>query len=220
MARITKNNIEELQHKLLNWFKVNGRDFPWRDKGLTPYQVVIAETLLQRTKAETVSSFYTKFISAFPDWIDLFNAETESISNYLRPIGLYSQRANLLKKLAAEMVARNGNLPTDRKELESIPFLGQYIANAVELIVFKQAKPLLDVNMARVLERYFGSRQLADIRYDPYLQNLAHKVIDIPDSVNLNWAILDFAALVCKALRPLCHQCILRQKCTYFKSNK
>ena len=39
--------------------------------------------------------------------------------------------------------------------------------------------------MARVLERYFGPRNLADIRYDPYLQELAHKVVDADDAIHI-----------------------------------
>ena len=49
--------------------------------------------------------------------------------------------------------------------------MAQYIANVVELIIFNQPSPLLDVNMARELERLFGARQMADIRFDTYLQN-------------------------------------------------
>jgi len=63
--------------------------------------------------------------------------------------------------------------------------------------------------MARVLERYFGPRKLADIRYDPYLQKLAHRVVDCEAPAAVNWAILDLAALVCKARGPRCSQCPL-----------
>ena len=85
--------------------------FPWRKKGLSNYQLVIAETLLQRTKADTVSKFYLQFIKDFPSWKSLVEAELEKIENQLKPLGLYKQRAMRLKKLAEEMVKRNGRLP-------------------------------------------------------------------------------------------------------------
>ena len=51
--------IPLFQDKLLSWFKNNGRHyFAWRQKNLTAYEIVIAEILLQRTKAETVEKFY------------------------------------------------------------------------------------------------------------------------------------------------------------------
>ncbi|MDQ3111021.1 MAG: hypothetical protein M3R17_14095 [Bacteroidota bacterium] len=58
--------------------------------------------------------------------------------------------------------------------------MGQYIANAVELVVFNQPSPLIDVNMARVIELFFGARKMADIRYDPWLQGLAYRLVNHP----------------------------------------
>jgi len=208
--------IELFRKKILAWFADHRRAFPWRRDNLSAYELIIAEILLQRTKAETVSTFYTQFLGEFPNWQALATADLVTIENYLIPIGLYRQRAQRLKKLAIYLVENNEVLPLDRTELENVPFMGQYIANAVELLVFNKRKPLLDVNMARVLERYFGPRKLSDIRYDPYLQQLANDFANHPESKFLNWAILDFAALVCKARKPTCLNCLLNTTCQYF----
>ena len=215
MANTNSKNIIEIQTKLLKWYRHNGRNFPWRKGKLTQYQLIISETLLQRTRAETIASFYTKFIIDFPNWKVLSNTPLAILETYLKPIGLYKQRASRLQNLAKEMVRRKGKLPSDREELESIPFLGQYIANAIELLIFKERSPLLDVNMARVLERYFGERKLSDIRYDPYLQQLSRDFVNHEKSKELNWAILDFAAIICKPM-PKCDICPLKEKCFYF----
>jgi A/G-specific adenine glycosylase len=217
MAAVTAKNIIKFQQKLLTWYDTDGRHFPWRNKRLTQYQIIIAETLLQRTKAETVSKFYSQFIKDFPNWTSLAQADTAAIELYLKPIGLYRQRAKRLKNLAVEMVKRKGKLPRDRAELESMPFMGQYIANAVELIIYKQPSPLIDVNMSRLIERYFGKRKMADIRYDPYLQKLSYKVVNHSRAKEINWSILDFAALICKSQKPNCKSCQLNSNCSYFK---
>ena len=47
------------------------------------------------------------------------------------------------------------------------------------LLCHNQPFPMIDVNMARVLERYFGTRKLVDIRYDNYLQSLAKRVVSL-----------------------------------------
>ena len=212
----SQNKITLFQDKLLSWFASTGRHhFPWRKEKLSPYQIVIAEVLLQRTKAETIEKFYNKFLCTFPSWESIADAEIGFIEEQLRPIGLYRQRAKRIKDLAVEMVKLRGEFPTDRHLLDEIPFLGQYIANAIELQVFNKPKPLLDVNMARVIERYFGERQMADIRYDPYLQNLAYMVTNHPQAKELNWAILDFAAAVCKARKPQCEKCLLSTSCKF-----
>lgn len=216
-VHITATAIGQFQSTLLAWFAVHGRVLPWRQPGLGDYELFIAEVLLQRTKAENVANYYPRFLAAFPSWESLANIDSELLEEYLRPLGLAAQRTPRIKALAAEMVARHGKIPRDRADLETIPLVGQYIANAIEQVIFNQPSPLLDVNMARLLERYFGPRKLADIRYDPYLQELARRVVAHPQAKQLNWAVLDFAALVCKALRPRCPGCPLNRNCLYFE---
>lgn len=70
--------------------------------------------------------------------------------------------------------------------------------------------------MARVLERFFGPRQLVDIRYDPYLQTLARQTVDPEIPQQYNWAVLDLAALVCTPRKPKCEVCPLSQRCSYY----
>lgn len=217
-AHISPAAIALFQSVLLRLFPLGGRAFPWREPGLSDYELVIAEVLLQRTKAGTVAKYYVPFITRFPGWHFLAGVERTTLEDYLRPLGLATQRAQRLQSLASEMVARNGKLPTDRADLETIPLFGQYIANAIEQVIFNRPRPLLDVNMARLLERYFGPRKLADIRYDPYLQELAQRVVSHPGAKQLNWAILDFAALVCTAANPRCPGCPLNHDCAYFEA--
>ncbi len=215
IKKIPKKKIEFFQEKILEWYKNNGRKFYWRRKGLTHYQYIIAEVLLQRTKAETIAKFYPNFLKDFPNWKALANADRQKLEDYLKPVGLYRQRSKRLLSLAQEMVKRKERLPKDRKELESIPFMGQYIANAVELVIFNQPSPLVDVNMARVLERFFGPRKMADIRYDPYLQVLSYKIVEHESAKKINWAILDLAAKVCRP-KSLCSTCLLKEGCKYY----
>ncbi|QJB35931.1 hypothetical protein HF329_33325 [Chitinophaga oryzae] len=213
---ILESNINRFQVALLIWYKFYGRhNLPWRKQSLSSYEIVIAEVLLQRTKAETINKYYQDFISTFPNWEAIVKSSLSFLENKLRSIGLYRQRAQRLKNLAIEMVRRNGEFPQTRSSLELMPFLGQYIVNAILLQIFNQPTPLLDVNMSRVLERYFGNRQLSDIRYDPYLQDLAYRVVNHKDSKIINWAILDFAAEICTARKPQCEKCLLSATCQF-----
>jgi len=213
--KISDNQIKYFQDEVFTWYKKNGRHFPWRNSSATNYQKIISGVLLQRTKAETVSKFFPKFIKKYPSWKKLGNATELELKEILRPLGLYNQRGSRLYKLAQEMKKRNGRFPINRAMVEEIPMMGQYITNAYELFILNRPSPLLDVNMARVLERYFGPRKLTDIRYDPYLQDLSKKVVKHVMSKEINWAILDFGAINCTARNPKCIDCILIKKCNY-----
>jgi A/G-specific adenine glycosylase len=214
-ALSSDSKIQDFQELILKWFSTNSRDFPWRKKSISKYQIIISEILLQRTKAETAAKFYPKFIKKYPSWKQLGEASQIELQQAFKPIGLYIQRGNRLFALAQEMKKRKGLLPKNREEIEEIPMMGQYLSNAYELFVLNRPSPLLDVNMARVLERYFGKRQLSDIRFDPYLQDLSHKLVNHPNSKELNWAILDLGALICTNRHPLCFKCPLNVQCKH-----
>lgn len=210
---VYEEDINYFQCQLLGWFQEQGRHFPWRNRSATNYELILSEVFLQRTKAETVSKFLPVFLKQYPSWKQLAKATKEELQEILKPLGLYKQRGERLYKLAQELKKRKGRFPKERTQVEDISMMGQYITNAFELYVLKKNSPLLDVNMARLLERFFGKREMADIRHDPYLQSLAYKVINVKESKKLNWAILDFAALICKARSPKCDTCVLRSKC-------
>ena len=100
-----------------------------------------------------------------------------------------------------------------RIDIEELPGVGQYIANAILLFCHGEAQPLLDAGMARVLERVFGSRKLADIRHDPYLQGLAFEIVQCEKAREINWAILDLAATTCLVRKPRCDECPIFSMC-------
>jgi A/G-specific adenine glycosylase len=205
--------IRRFRRSLLHWFGKRGRTFPWRSPTVSLYKLIVTEVLLQRTTAATVAAFYEPFFERYPSWVALASARESQLRLDLRPIGLWKRRAAVLSSLARMMTARRGRFPRLRANIEALPGVGQYVANAISLFAHAQPAPLLDSNMARVLERYFGPRRLADIRYDPYLQTLAHQVITVPESRALNWAILDLASLVCRRRKPLCPTCPVRAHC-------
>jgi len=212
--------IRLFRWELLRWYNTHGRNFPWRNVTGNKYQMIIAEVLLQRTRAETVASFFPKFVGKFSSWRNLASASSTQLKQHLQPIGLWRRRATSIKALAREMVRRNGRFPRNREEIETLSGVGQYIANAVLLFCHSEPQPLLDVNMARVLERVFGPRKLADIRYDPYLQQLAATIIRCKSPADLNWAILDLAAIICLIKKPRCIICPLSSICDYAKSRR
>jgi A/G-specific adenine glycosylase len=210
-------DIQLFRKTLIRWYAKAGRQFPWRRARAPRFHQVVSEVLLQRTRAETVAAFWPAFLSRFPSWSSLAAASIDDVQSLLKPIGLSAQRAPRLKALATAIAATNGRFPPTRDEIEALPGVGQYIANAVLLFCHDEPRPLVDVNMARVLERFFGPRKLADIRYDPYLQQLANAVVAGKNSHTLNWAILDLAATVCKFRAPLCDKCPLSANCRFYQ---
>jgi A/G-specific adenine glycosylase len=214
VSGVPRPHVERFQTALREWFVQHRRDFPWRCDDTTVYEQIVSEVLLQQTPAQRVAAFLPAFFGRFSMWDQLAISREDELGVHLRPLGLWRRRARVLVALGRELAQRAGRLPSSREELETLPAVGQYVASAILLFEQGLPEPLLDVNMARVLERYFGPRRLVDIRYDPYLQALAREVV-ASDAVTMNWAVLDLAALVCKPRTPLCEQCPLQEGCLY-----
>lgn len=176
------------------------------------FERVCVEVLLQRTRADSVASVYASFFGRFGGWPDIAKASIGELEEHLKPIGLWRRRAISLNGLAIYAAKRDGMFPDDPVELGKVPGVGQYMRNAILLFQHGATMPLIDVNMARVLERFVRPRVLADIRYDPWLQAACHWLVrDKP--IETNWATLDFAASVCVARRPACQACQVLPLC-------
>lgn len=215
-----KQRLTRLAGDLVDWASQNGRDFPWRAKQASLYEQVVVEVLLQRTTATAVARFYEDFVTTFPGWEELAEAELEDLEHFLRPLGLWRRRAKSLQGIARYAAENDGVFPVDPGEHRAIPAVGQYVSNAILQFQHGRAAPLLDVNMARVIERYLRPRRLADIRHDPWLQGAAHWLVRGENARHVNWAVLDFAALVCVSRTPRCHTCPVRTRCNYYRATK
>ncbi len=82
----------------------------------------------------------------------LSRATEEDLRVFLQPLGLSRRRAATHQKLALELNRRRGRFPRTRDELENLPVVGQYVANAVLVQVHDEPAPLLYGGLARVLD--------------------------------------------------------------------
>lgn len=207
-----------LRPQLLSWFRSSGRSFPWRDPRREPYEIAVAEILLQKTTAATVARAYSGFIKRYPSWASLALARLEDLESELKPLGLWRQRAQVLRQLAQSIEERGGTIPSSRAELERLRGIGPYTASAVLAIVYGRTEALLDVNMARLLDRFFGPIGSSGKERSRSLHRLASLLVEGEHCLQVNWSVLDFGALVCKARRPRCQECQLKVECWYART--
>src|SRR5258708_701692 len=111
LASEAVDRVPWLRRRLLSWFERYGRSFPWRDPGRTPYEVVVAEILLQRTTAAGVARAYSGFIERYPSWANLAQAPPEGPEKALRPLGLWRQKAVAFKHFAQSIEEHGVSFP-------------------------------------------------------------------------------------------------------------
>src|SRR5690606_20932128 len=85
------------------------------------------------------------------------SANSEDVQELLRPLGLFRKRAEALIELASILRDRhNGSVPTTSVDLERLPSVGRYTANAFRCFRLRERVPIVDANVVRVFSRYFG----------------------------------------------------------------
>ena len=74
---------------LLDWYDANRRVLPFRGTR-DPYAVWISEIMLQQTRTDAVSGYYTRFLNRFPNIAALAQADEQEVLKYWEGLGYYS----------------------------------------------------------------------------------------------------------------------------------
>jgi len=211
--------IAAFRYVLLRWYRRHGRSYPWRESP-TPFHVLLAEMMLQRTKADQVVPVYRKLLNKYPTAGELAEADLGYLQNILNPLGL-AWRIPRFKEMAKALVERfNGVVPEKREELTSLPGVGDYVSGAVLSIAFQKPQWVVDSNIVRLFRRYFGIQTSPEGRRDAHVIELAKRFTSKRKPKEPTLAILDFTALVCTPALPKHKMCPLRSKCVYFNTGR
>jgi A/G-specific adenine glycosylase len=202
-----------LSHRLLEWYDLNAREMPWRGVG-DPYAIWISEIMLQQTQVDTVVSYYLRWMARFPTLKSLASAAEQDVLQLWEGLGYYSRARNLLKAARQVMEHYQGQLPSQRHELESLPGIGPYTAGAIASIAFGLDEATLDGNIRRVMARLFNVTLPArSPEGEKLLWKLAAEHLPAGRAGDYNQALMDLGATVCTPQNPLCLFCPLMSFC-------
>ena len=199
-------------NKIFPWWSSHKRDFPWRDT-LDPFRILISEMLLQRSRAGSVGKLYAEFFKRWPNPEAVRDADISDIEALISPLGL-TGRATRIKTMAIAW-SEQKTLPHNSSELQELPGVGPYSANATALAMSWDAEPCVDSVSERVLRRFLGNQDNTEPR-----QQVANRVYSqVPKRQwrKLNWAILDLASALCMPRIPRCGLCPLLDECGWAK---
>ena len=188
-------SIKEFQTKILTWYKVNKRDFPWR-KTADPYHILVSEVMLQQTQAMRVVGYYEKFIKRFPTLKDLAIARNPEVLRIWSGLG-FNNRAIRLKEIAKIIHQDFEDIFPHRIEsLLALKGVGDYTAAAIFSFAFNKKVAVIDTNIRRVL---IYELKLSENISKKHLAEIALAVI--PNGKSRVWhnALMDYGALAATA---------------------
>lgn len=207
--------ISDMRRDLLRWWDHGKRHYPWRETG-DPYKVLVAEVLLHRTRANQVVPLYEAFVQHFADIRTLAQSSPDELAKLFRSAGLH-WRWKLFHAMAVQLEGNfDGQIPEDFETLVSLPGVSHYIASAVRCFAFGKPDVILDTNTVRVIGRLLGLTITDSSRRSRQFRIMLERLIDREHPREFNFALIDFAAQICKYGNPLHNECWLQNYCRYY----
>ncbi|WP_414826494.1 A/G-specific adenine glycosylase [[Mycobacterium] zoologicum] len=199
---------------LLHWFDSCGRDLPWRAPGVTPWQILVSEFMLQQTPVSRVLPIWPDWVARWPTPSATAAATPADVLRAWGKLG-YPRRAKRLHECAA-VIARDFDdvVPDDVEALQQLPGVGSYTARAMAAFAYRKRVPVVDINVRRVVARaVHGHAEPAapSTKRDHADVDALLAVIPKADrAARFSAALMELGAVVCTARAPNCAKCPLR----------
>ena len=208
--------MNPLEKPIVNWFKRNKRDLPWRTT--TPWGVMVSEYMLQQTPVNRVLPKWIEWMERWPTPKDLAAATPAQVITAWGRLG-YPRRA-LRLHAAAQIIAEdfNNEVPEDELTLQQLPGIGEYTAAAIAAFAFDRRTLVMDVNIRRVLTRVIDGNEHP--KPAPSNREKARRLILLPEENAHIWAAatMELGAIVCTSKNPKCELCPVISACNWRKN--
>lgn len=211
-AQGPKEHAPRLRAWLLEWYRRNRRDLPWR-RTRDPYAIWVSEIMLQQTRVAVVIGPYEAFLKRFPTVKALAEAPEQAVLALWSGLGYY-RRARMLHQGAKYVVERlGGQVPDSALKLRELPGIGGYTSAAVASIAFNEPVAVVDGNVERVICRLAGWAADRTAVRRRAVERLAAELLDPESPGDFNQGMMELGATICLPRGPLCLSCPLVEGC-------
>jgi A/G-specific adenine glycosylase len=194
--------------ELLDWYDRCRRDLPWREPGVTAWQILVSEFMLQQTPVSRVEPIWRDWVQRWPTASATAAASPADVVRAWGKLG-YPRRAKRLHECATVIARDHGDVvPDDVEILLTLPGVGSYTARAIACFAYRQPVPVVDTNVRRVVARVVHGR--ADAAAPSAARDHADVSALLPDDGSahrFSAALMELGATVCTARTPRCGLC-------------
>lgn len=201
--------------ELLRWYDRAQRDLPWRRPGVTAWQILVSEFMLQQTPVSRVEPIWLDWVARWPTPSATAAASAADVLRAWGKLG-YPRRAKRLHECATVIAAEYDDVvPSDVETLLSLPGVGAYTARAIACFAYRQRVPVVDTNVRRVVARAVHGRADAAASSSPRdLEDVNVLLPNNAEAPRFSVALMELGATVCMARAPRCGLCPL-STCTW-----
>ena len=178
----------------------------------TPFELLVAVMLSAQATDVSVNKATKKLFKAANTPGAILKLGEEGLKRHIRTIGLFNNKAaNIIRTCKILQSQYDGAVPGDRDTLESLPGVGRKTANVVLNTAFGEPTIAVDTHIFRVANRTGLARGQTPLQVELKLMRM------VPEEFLQHahhWLILH-GRYTCKARKPACAECIVRDLCAY-----
>lgn len=177
------------------------------------YELLLATMLSAQTTDKRVNEVTSILFNKYPTLKDLAQADIDDIIDIIKPIGTFNKKAKNVIEIAKSLEPL-GKVPNDRAFLESLPGVGRKTTNVVLSNLYNVPCIAVDTHVARVSVRLGLANEKDDVRIIEDKLTSKFKKYDL---CRIHHQLVLFGRYYCKAQKPSCDACKLRETCKYQK---
>ena len=183
-----------------------------------PFEILVAVILSAQCTDKRVNMVTPELFAAYPTAQAMSAASEEEILHYIKSVSYPNSKARHLQQMSAMLVDEfQGTVPDTMEQLTRLPGVGRKTANVILGVVFNKAAIPVDTHVFRVANRM----GLASGKTPLEVEKTLIRHIAPEDRFKAHHWILLHGRYTCKALKPNCLECGVKQWCkTYQSSHK
>ena len=178
-----------------------------------PFRLLVAVVLSAQCTDAAVNKVTPALFKAYPTPAALAQARVADVEEIIHSLGFFRSKARNLVALSQMLVADyGGQVPEDMDQLQRLPGVGRKTANVVMCEAFKNAQGIaVDTHVFRIAHRLKFAGPSVDTPDKTERALLA--VFPREDWLYVNHQWVHFGRDFCRAQRPLCSECFIRDLC-------
>ncbi len=178
-----------------------------------PLELTVAVVLSAQCTDERVNRVTDALFKKYVTVEDYLDAPQEQLEEDIKPTGFYRNKARSLKTIARELKERfGGHVPDDIDMLATVKGIGRKSANMIVGLAYGKPAVIVDTHMIRVSGRIGLTAEKDPEKIEKDLEAVAPK--DARTAFSL--LMILHGRYVCKARKPECPRCLLREECDYW----
>ena len=175
------------------------------------YELLIAVMLSAQTTDKRVNMVTNILFNKYKTLELLSNADINDIIDIIRPIGTFNKKASNIIDISTSLLNDcNGIVPNDIKYLESLPGVGRKTTNVVLANLYDEPCIAVDTHVSRVSIRLGIANKDDDVLT---IEKKLNNKFDKKRLGRLHHQLVLFGRYYCKAKKPECSNCKLKDIC-------